>query len=185
MPIDLLDILSILLVLSGLVFFLGASVGLLRFPDFYTRMHAAGKGDTLSTLLIMAGAGIYELHRFDLDDGGALGIILVVVKILAIGVFIMLTSPTSTHALMQAGYDDQLERAGESSEVRIELPALHTPADAGTPEELPSPDEDAASKSAMKKTASKKAASGKSETSKDKTAAKKSTSKQSPRRKKD
>ena len=35
----------------GLVFFLGTAVGMVRFPDFYTRMHAAGKGDTLSTML--------------------------------------------------------------------------------------------------------------------------------------
>ena len=30
----------------GLIFFLGTAVGVVRFPDFYTRMHAAGKGDT-------------------------------------------------------------------------------------------------------------------------------------------
>ena len=34
----------------GLVFFLGAAVGMVRFPDFYTRMHAAGKGDTFDNL---------------------------------------------------------------------------------------------------------------------------------------
>ena len=39
----------------GLVFFLGTAVGMVRFPDFYTRMHAAGKGDTLSTMLMLAG----------------------------------------------------------------------------------------------------------------------------------
>ena len=49
---ELIDILSVLLILSGLVFFLGASIGVVRFPDFYTRMHAAGKGDTLSLSLI-------------------------------------------------------------------------------------------------------------------------------------
>ena len=63
MPLDLLDILCILLVLSGLAMFAGAAVGLLRFPDFYTRMHAAGKGDTLSTLLIMAGVGVYLMQQ--------------------------------------------------------------------------------------------------------------------------
>ena len=52
---DILNALSIILIFSGLIFFMGASVGLLRFPDFYTRMHAAGKGDTLSTILITAG----------------------------------------------------------------------------------------------------------------------------------
>ena len=45
----------ILLVASGLIFFFATTVGLLRFPDFYSRMHAAGKGDTLSSLLMLAG----------------------------------------------------------------------------------------------------------------------------------
>ena len=96
----LIDILSVLLILSGLVFFLGASIGVVRFPDFYTRMHAAGKGDTLSTILIMSGMAIQVISDFE-------GIsFLVAIKILAIAVLIMLTSPTSTHLLMKAGYDD-------------------------------------------------------------------------------
>ena len=95
---------SILLVVTGLVFFLGAAVGILRFPDFYTRMHAAGKGDTLSTLLILTGLGIYQFH-----GSAGLAELLVFAKILAICAFIMLTSPTSTHALMEAGYEDGVE----------------------------------------------------------------------------
>ena len=116
MPIDPIDILCILLVISGLVFFLRASVGLLRFPDFYARMHAAGKGDTLSTLLIMAGAGLYELQHFGAEDSSTPSAVLVVAKIIAIGIFIMVTSPTSTHALMQAGYDDGIEPDGHAGE---------------------------------------------------------------------
>jgi multicomponent Na+:H+ antiporter subunit G len=100
----LLDLLSALLILSGLFFFFGAVVGLVRFPDFYTRMHAAGKGDTLSTLLITAGMAIQVVQHVESPVAA-----LVAVKILAIGVFIMLTSPTSTHALMKAGYDDGIE----------------------------------------------------------------------------
>jgi len=97
---ELLNIFSIILILSGLVFFLGASIGILRFPDFYTRMHAAGKGDTLSTILIMSGMAIQVIGDF---EGSS---VLVAIKILAIAVLIMLTSPTSTHLLMKAGYDD-------------------------------------------------------------------------------
>jgi len=97
---DFFDILSVILIVSGLIFFLGASIGVVRFPDFYTRMHAAGKGDTLSTILIMSGMAIQVISEFD-------GIsFLVAIKILAIAVLIMLTSPTSTHLLMKAGYDD-------------------------------------------------------------------------------
>ena len=86
----------------GLVFFFGAAVGLIRFPDFYTRMHAAGKGDTLSTLLILLGFAVYELHHLTLMH------VLVAVKIMFIIGFIFITSPTITHALINAGY-----KAGE------------------------------------------------------------------------
>ena len=48
-----LEICGMTLAGLGLLFFLGAAVGLFRFPDFYTRIHAAGKGDTLSSLLIL------------------------------------------------------------------------------------------------------------------------------------
>lgn len=99
----LADIVSGILILGGLVFFFGASVGIFRFPDFYTRMHAAGKGDTLSSFLILLGFAVQELK--DLSWPG----LLVALKIMAIGLFIMLTSPTSTHALMEAGFDDRIE----------------------------------------------------------------------------
>lgn len=102
----IINILSILLMAAGLFFFLGAVVGIVRFPDFYTRMHAAGKGDTLSTILITGALALQVLHNFDWAHWTDL---LVVIKIMAIGILIMLTSPTSTHALMQAGYDDGIE----------------------------------------------------------------------------
>lgn len=97
-------VLSVACVLTGLVFFLGTVVGLVRFPDFYTRMHAAGKGDTLSTLLIVTGVAIHYLS----EDFSWLKL-LVALKIIAVGAFISITSPTSTHALMKAGYNDGIE----------------------------------------------------------------------------
>jgi len=95
-----MEAICIVIILAGLLFFLGAVVGLVRFPDFYTRMHAAGKGDTLSTMLILLGFALYLFK-----DGVDLANILVALKIMAICAFIMLTSPTSTHALMQAGFE--------------------------------------------------------------------------------
>ncbi|MCB1043604.1 MAG: monovalent cation/H(+) antiporter subunit G [Acidobacteria bacterium] len=82
----------------GIVFFFGATVGLLRFPDFYSRVHAAGKGDTLSSMLMLFGLGVLVL-----EDGHAADI-LVFIKIMMICVFVFLTSPTTTHALTDAGY---------------------------------------------------------------------------------
>ena len=110
---ELLNIFSIILILSGLVFFLGASIGILRFPDFYTRMHAAGKGDTLSTILIMSGMAIQVIGDF---EGSS---VLVAIKILAIAVLIMLTSPTSTHLLMKAGYDDGIIPVSKDKKTKI------------------------------------------------------------------
>ncbi len=84
----------------GLLFFLGAAVGLLRFPDFYTRMHAAGKGDTLSTMLMLAGFGLVTMEDL------SLGSWLLLIKIMAVVLFVYLTSPTSSHALMRAAFED-------------------------------------------------------------------------------
>ena len=101
--LSVLDVCGMVLASLGLVFFFGAAVGLFRFPDFYSRMHAAGKGDTLSSLLILLGFGLITL-----DDLSVVGWLLVV-KVLAIVLFIMITSPTSTHALIRAGYEDGVE----------------------------------------------------------------------------
>jgi multicomponent Na+:H+ antiporter subunit G len=103
-----ITILSVLLILAGIFFFLGAAVGLLRFPDFYVRMHAAGKGDTLSSLLVILGFAVYQLHDFDNFSEDWLTL-LVILKLLAVVLFIFLTSPTATSALMDAGWEDDVK----------------------------------------------------------------------------
>lgn len=95
----MLNGLVITLMLIGLFFFFGTSVGLIRFPDFYSRMHAAGKGDTLSTVLLLTGLALYHLHHFSFDN------VLVSLKIMSIVLFVFLASPTATHAIMDAGFE--------------------------------------------------------------------------------
>ena len=51
----LTDILSIILLLGGAVFFIAGTLGLLRLPDVYTRLHALTKADNLGLGLIVAG----------------------------------------------------------------------------------------------------------------------------------
>lgn len=85
-----MTIVAVVLVLSGVFFLTMGGVGLIRFPDFYTRMHAAGKCDTLGVLLVLVGLAVFE------------GPTLASVKILLIAVFMFLTSPTSTHAIARA-----------------------------------------------------------------------------------
>ena len=105
-------ILGMALICSGLVFFLGAAIGIVRFPDFYTRMHAAGKGDTLSSLLVVMGFAVFQLHDMEFTGNWFKhhGVeLLVILKLAAICTFIMVTSPTSTHALMDAGWEDGID----------------------------------------------------------------------------
>ncbi|MDJ0764755.1 MAG: monovalent cation/H(+) antiporter subunit G [Myxococcota bacterium] len=91
-----MDILSVVLVVTGLLFLFLGALGLYRFPDFYTRMHAAGKCDTLGSLLIISGLAVY--------NGFTLGSL----KIVFIAVFIFLTSPTATHAIARAAFRNKL-----------------------------------------------------------------------------
>jgi multicomponent Na+:H+ antiporter subunit G len=95
----MIDWLVIVFLSVGALSFLTTTIGILRFPDFYTRMHAAGKGDVFSSLLMLVGLALYNLHHF---SGGAL---LVSLKIIAIIIFIFMASPTATHAILDAGYE--------------------------------------------------------------------------------
>ncbi|WP_422126484.1 cation:proton antiporter [Thioalkalivibrio sulfidiphilus] len=51
----MIDVLSILLIAAGLVFFAAGTAGLLRFPDVYTRLHALTKADNLGLGLVVLG----------------------------------------------------------------------------------------------------------------------------------
>ena len=86
--------------LPGPSFFLGTAVGMLRFPDFYTRMHAAGKGDTLSTMLMLIGFALFTMDDFSFSSW------LLFVKIMLVVLFIFISTPTSSHALMRAAFED-------------------------------------------------------------------------------
>ena len=84
------------LVLLGVFFLIMGTIGMLRFPDFYTRMHAAGKCDTMGSLLIVIGLALH--------GGATLGS----AKIIAIAVFIFITSPTATHAIAKAAHKNRV-----------------------------------------------------------------------------
>ena len=105
-----MDIVVIVLTVTGMLFFFATTVGLLRFPDFYSRMHAAGKGDTLSSLLILLALVLYEFHEVNLAN------LLVALKILMIVVFIFMASPTATHAIMDAGYESGIKHWAKKPE---------------------------------------------------------------------
>jgi multicomponent Na+:H+ antiporter subunit G len=85
-----------ILIIAGLFFFAVGVIGVLRFPDFYTRLHAAGKCDSLAAVLVIAGLALYNLTEFSLAN------LLVSLKILAIAAFVFVASPTATHAITKA-----------------------------------------------------------------------------------
>jgi multicomponent Na+:H+ antiporter subunit G len=97
---------SIPFFLGGFFFFMAATVGLLRFPDFFCRLHATGKGDTLAVLLSLIGLSIYEGFSFS------------TLKILFIAVFMFLAQPTSTHAISRAALRCGLEPWTKKSKER-------------------------------------------------------------------
>ena len=72
-----------MLLIFGLIFFAGGAVGILRFPDFYTRLHPAGKLDTLGSLLMLIGLALFNLHHLSLAN------LLTSLKIILIVVFIL------------------------------------------------------------------------------------------------
>ncbi len=78
------------LLLLGLLFILLGVVGILRLPDFYTRLHAMGKCDTLGVALVLIALALYT------------GLTLSSAKLLLIAVFIGIANPTATHALGRA-----------------------------------------------------------------------------------
>jgi len=77
------------LVAGGLFCVIGA-IGMLRMPDFYTRMHASSVIETLGAGLILLGLCLQA------------GWTLITVKLLMIGVLLLFASPTATHALARA-----------------------------------------------------------------------------------
>jgi multicomponent Na+:H+ antiporter subunit G len=84
------DALSWVCLVGGGFFCIVGAVGMLRMPDFYTRMHAASVIETLGAGLILLGLLLQA------------GFTLVAVKLLMVGLLIFFASPTATHALARA-----------------------------------------------------------------------------------
>lgn len=86
----LLDAASWACLVSGGLFCVAGAAGMLRMPDFYTRVHAASVIDTLGAGLILLGLLLQSTHW------------LVVAKLVALALLLFFTSPTATHALARA-----------------------------------------------------------------------------------
>lgn len=94
---SLLHAASGVLLLAGSLFAVTGGVGLLRFPDFYTRTHASGLTDSAGASLILIGL---LLQAPDWSSA---------VRLVLILAFLLITGPTATHALAHAARNDGVQ----------------------------------------------------------------------------
>ncbi|MGH2378259.1 MAG: monovalent cation/H(+) antiporter subunit G [Candidatus Limnocylindria bacterium] len=97
MDLTPIGVVSGALLLGGSLAVLAGGIGVLRLPDVYTRLHAAGVTDTLGALLLLSGLALLA------------GWSLVTVKLLLILLLLWLTSPVSSHALARAALAGKIE----------------------------------------------------------------------------
>lgn len=84
------EIIAIVLMALGLLFLVISAAGMLRLPDFYSRLHASGNSETLGLMLTMLGLMVYE------------GFTLVSLKLFIIFILVFIGNPIGTHILSKA-----------------------------------------------------------------------------------
>ena len=89
--------LSWIFIITGSFFAISGAIGILRFPDFYSRQHAAGITDSLGAGFLLLGLMIQG------------GLTLVTVKLFMILTLLFITSPVTTHAVAQAAQKSGLK----------------------------------------------------------------------------
>jgi len=109
----LLDILSAILLFTGAFFVFVGGFGVMRMPEFYTRMHAASLTDTGGAALILLGLMLQG------------GLTLIPFKLAAIFLFLFLTSPTASYALANAALLSGIKPAYRN-ETGKSFPGEHT-----------------------------------------------------------
>lgn len=100
---EFVTMLSSLCLLLGAFLIFSGGLGVLRFPDFFTRMHAAGVTETMAASLIVLG--------LMLVSGWGLALF----KLLLILLFVMITGPTASHALAKSALHGGLRPVGDNT----------------------------------------------------------------------
>ena len=86
------EVIFIIFLFGGLFFFLVGTLGIIRFPDLFTRAHSAAKCDTLGAMLCLTSLIILE------------GLSMVSLKIVLVLIFVWIANPTATHLIAKAEY---------------------------------------------------------------------------------
>ena len=95
----MIDTLAILAIFCGLFFFLSGSIGLLRLPDLFTRLHALAKADNVGLALIALGVIMLEPELFN-------DIKIVVIWLLVLAASAISSHLVARHALREKRDDD-------------------------------------------------------------------------------
>ncbi|MBL4598120.1 MAG: monovalent cation/H(+) antiporter subunit G [Rhizobiaceae bacterium] len=88
----LVEVLSWVFLIGGSVCVIIGSIGTTRFPDFWSRLHAASITDSAGMILLILGMCLQA------------GFTLITVKLIIIGIFLFITGPTTTHAVANAAW---------------------------------------------------------------------------------
>lgn len=94
------DIVSSVFLIAGSLMALTAAIGVLRFSDTLTRMHAATKPQTFGLLLVLVGAIIRQPHNVDIG------------MLVLTGLFASITAPVIAHRIGRLVYQEQRARSG-------------------------------------------------------------------------
>lgn len=90
--ISLQEMAAGLLMGLGTIFLVGSLIGMLRLPDFYSRVHASGNSETLGVMLVLLGLSVYN------------GLSITSAKLLLIFLFLFAGNPIGSHILAKAAY---------------------------------------------------------------------------------
>lgn len=114
------EFIGALLILIGSIISVISAIGIIRFPDIYTRAHAATKTTTLAVLIALVGVFIYFWLKESFFS----------VRVLLGIIFVFLTAPVSGHLILRASYRSQVKMA--DSTIEDELKKVIFPEEKGS-----------------------------------------------------
>jgi len=98
-----IDIIAAVFMAGGAFFMITGAAGLLRFPDFYTRLHAGTKCTTFGSILLIIAVLIQSVSVWVVEGGSSPQSILSIHAFIAL-IAILVTNPTGAHAIARAGH---------------------------------------------------------------------------------
>ncbi|MBC8208010.1 MAG: monovalent cation/H(+) antiporter subunit G [Desulfobulbaceae bacterium] len=94
---EVLDLTGIVLIVCGLPFFLSGSLGLLRFPDIFTRLHALTKADNVGLGLIVLGLICQAGSLFE------------ALRLLMVWLLVLIASSASCHLIARSALEKNIK----------------------------------------------------------------------------